>query len=94
MGACSVWGPDLDEASQAEVDTAGLLWDLNMADGDVRHDGQEQGLEHLVETVWKPLGTGHLVRHNTLIYRCRRDGDPGHVNLWAERQFRSIRAES
>lgn len=63
MGACSVWGPDLDEASQAEVDTAGLLWDLNMADGDVRHDGQEQGLEHLVETVWKPLGTGHLVKH-------------------------------
>lgn len=46
--------------SQAQVDAARLLWDLHVADRDVRHDGQRQGLERLVETVREALGPRHL----------------------------------
>lgn len=51
---------DLDKLSQAQVDAARLLRDLHVADGDVRHDGQRQGLERLVEAVGEALGPRHL----------------------------------
>lgn len=50
----------LDQTGQAEVDAARLLLDLHVADGDVWHDGQHQGLERLVEAVREALGPGHL----------------------------------
>lgn len=53
---------DLDKLSQAQVDAARLLRDLHVADGDVRHDGQRQGLERLVEAVGEALGPRHLHR--------------------------------
>lgn len=51
---------DLDEMSQAQVDAARLLWDLRVADRDVRHDRQRQGLECLMKTVRESLGPWHL----------------------------------
>lgn len=53
----------LDEVGQAQIDAARLLWDLRVADGNVRHDGQHQRLQRLVETVGEALGAGHLQRH-------------------------------
>lgn len=53
----------LDKVGQAQIDAPRLLWDLRVADGNVRHDGQHQRLERLVETVGKALGPGHLKRH-------------------------------
>lgn len=46
--------------SQAQVDAARLLWDLHVADRDVRHDRQRQGLECLMKTVRESLGPWHL----------------------------------
>lgn len=57
-----IWGSDLDEIGQAQVDTASFLYDFHVADGDVWHDGQHQGLECLVETVRESLGPRHLRR--------------------------------
>lgn len=61
LGFC-MWGSDLDETGQAEVDAASFLWDFHVADGDVGHDRQHQGLERLVETVGEALGPRHLKR--------------------------------
>lgn len=51
---------DLNEMSQAQVDAARLLWDLHVADGDVGHDRQRQGLERLMKAVREALGPRHL----------------------------------
>lgn len=48
--------------SQAQVDAARLLWDLHVADCDVRHDRQGQRLERLMKTVREALGPWHLGR--------------------------------
>ena len=58
----SMWGSDLDQVCQAHVDASGFLWDFHVADGDVWHDGQDQGLQRLVETVREALGSWHLKR--------------------------------
>lgn len=57
-------GSDLDEIGQAQVDASSFLQDFHVADGDVWHDGQHQRLDHLVETVGKALGPGHLMTHS------------------------------
>lgn len=53
---------DLNEIRQAQIDAARLLRDLRVADGDVRHDGERQGLERLMKGVREALGTWHLQR--------------------------------
>lgn len=57
--ACGV--QDLDEIGQAQVDAASFLQDFHVADGDVRHDGQHQRLQRLVEAVRETLGPRHLM---------------------------------
>lgn len=54
----------LNEVGQADVDTASLFWDLYIAYGDVRHDGEQQRLQHLLEWIWEPLRSRHLWEAN------------------------------
>lgn len=63
-----MWDSDLDEVGQAQVDAAGFLRDFHVADCNVRHDGQHQGLECLVETVREALRPRHLKMLNNTIY--------------------------
>lgn len=51
---------NLNEVSQAQVDAARLLWDLHVADRDVWHDRQRQGLERLMKAVREALSPWHL----------------------------------
>lgn len=57
-----MWDSHLDEIGQAQVDAASFLWDFHVADSDVRHDRQHQGLQRLVETVREALRPWHLKR--------------------------------